>query len=43
MFEEVLIVDDEPLALERLERMLKTLGVKRVYSFENVYRAKEFL
>ncbi|MDW8136604.1 MAG: LytTR family DNA-binding domain-containing protein [Thermodesulfobacterium sp.] len=43
MFEEVLIVDDEPLALERLERMLKTLGVKRVYSFENVYRAREFL
>ncbi|MCS7200232.1 MAG: LytTR family DNA-binding domain-containing protein [Caldimicrobium sp.] len=43
MFEEVLVVDDEPIALERLERMLKALGVKKVYKFDNAYQAKVFL
>ncbi|MCS7149172.1 MAG: LytTR family DNA-binding domain-containing protein [Caldimicrobium sp.] len=43
MFEEVLVVDDEPIALERLERMLKALGVKKVYKFDNAYQAKDFL
>lgn len=43
MFREVLIVDDEPLALDRLERLLKTLGVETVYRAENSFTAKEII
>jgi DNA-binding LytR/AlgR family response regulator len=39
----VLIVDDEPLALDRLERLLRTLGVREIYRAENAYQAKDLL
>jgi len=39
----VLIVDDEPLALHRLERLLKEAGVSEVLIAENAYKAKEIL
>jgi len=37
----VLIVDDEPLALSRLERLLKEAGVNEVLVAENAYEAKK--
>jgi len=43
MFKAVLIVDDEPLALDRLERLLKNLGIERIYRAENSFTAKEIL
>lgn len=43
MLREVLIVDDEPLALDRLERLLKTLGVEKIYRAENSFTAKEII
>lgn len=43
MFKEVLIVDDESLALDRLERLLKKLGVEKIYRAENSYKALEIL
>lgn len=43
MFKEVLIVDDEPLALDRLERLLKNLGVEKIHRAENSFTAKEIL
>lgn len=39
----VLIVDDEPLALDRLERLLRILGVREIYRAENAYQAKDLL
>jgi len=39
----VLIVDDEPLALSRLERLLKEAGVNEVLVAENAYEAKKIL
>lgn len=43
MFREVLIVDDEPLALDRLERLLKNLGVEKIHRAENSFVAKKIL
>lgn len=43
MFKAVLIVDDEPLALDRLERLLKNLGIERIYRAESSFTAKEIL
>jgi len=39
----VLIVDDEPLALRRLARLLREAGVGEVLVAENAYQAKEIL
>jgi len=39
----VLIVDDEPLAIRRLERLLKEAGVEKVLVAENAYEAKQIL
>lgn len=39
----VLIVDDEPLALDRLERLLRSLGVKEIFRAEHAFKAKEIL
>lgn len=39
MFKKVLIADDEPLALDRLERMLIKLGVEQVIRAQNYYEA----
>ncbi len=43
MFETVLIVDDEPVALDRLERLLIKLGVNKIYKAENCFQAKKIL
>lgn len=39
----ILIVDDEPLALDRLERLLRKLGFDEIYQADNAYKAKEIL
>lgn len=39
----VLIVDDEPLALRRLERFLKEAGLQEILKAENAYEAKRIL
>jgi len=39
----VLIVDDEPLALRRLERLLKEAGLQEILKAENAYEAKRIL
>ncbi|WP_051172957.1 LytR/AlgR family response regulator transcription factor [Thermodesulfobacterium hveragerdense] len=39
----VLIVDDEPLSLSRLERLLREAGVNMILSAENAYQAKDVL
>ena len=39
----VLIVDDEPLALRRLERLLKEASVEEILKAENAYEAKRIL
>lgn len=39
----VLIVDDEPLALRRLERFLREAGLQEILTAENAYEAKRVL
>ncbi len=43
MFKKVLIADDEPLALDRLERMFRKLGVDQVLRAQNYFEVQKLL